>query len=110
MENTGWISTKNRLPELGRPVLVQLESGQMSVAMRNRTLYEGQGCQTFYYNAVAAWMPLPGSYREDKQEDEIVHCRECRHWKVRPGYGGYRTCKRYGYTDADFFCPWWKRL
>ena len=57
--STGWISTKERLPEEWVPVLVFYESGKIRIAeitgVVSKTAFSFEGL----YGAATHWMPLP---------------------------------------------------
>lgn len=66
-----WISTKDRLPELYKEVLVTRETGGVSISYLsvNRIgdyYWIGLVGNTFPLSYVSAWQPLPVPYEEDE--------------------------------------------
>ena len=60
VEQTEWISVKDRLPELGQMVLVTYADGDVEtnerMTLKNLEVWK-------YGNSVVAWMPLPSPYK-----------------------------------------------
>lgn len=85
LKQTQWISVKERLPEVGKCVLIYSNAGRVAEGQYTVT----QNWVQFRWSAakvnVTHWMPLPKPPEEVKEvtEDE---CEWCYHFKCDPQY------------------------